>query len=515
MPSFSFFTLHCFLPLGRTFALKLGVLLIGQMVAQFAMSQLSEILNTAQLTKYYELIQFLSSHVNTEYTLAQLDYLLPRGASLQRFPAQWKEFMEDGRCNNQNIQVYRRPVQRAVATATTSAGDGAAAQDAAGLEELVFICRRPEVKDQAQLATLLQSPVTMPDAEGCVALHTEQVIINEGILKSSQAQGLLYYFPDAYTKSREHIGSKSRRHIGLSGVSSGLFRGEDTEDDLGSGTDGKLNLPADVSAQFMHYTRRGVPLRGKNTFPMRFNVGERAMIILERSASPDSASPAPKPPVVVTSLGRPTGLCGGSSSEAVMPVELRVKASANSVGSKRTFMDVRAEARGKVVLSLFVDEKETIIPLEVVDDNATMPGVMIGRDRQPPLQLPDSIRINDSAIWGTAGSTGRGCEERTAVARGAVSSVVPWWSNPSPSILEVRDLTIPDSETFAAASRAVWLVHKADESAMRAVRATLREQYSAETAQRKRNKRSRMKDLRNSHMIHYGFDASVPFSGDV
>ncbi|CAJ16045.1 hypothetical protein, conserved [Trypanosoma brucei brucei TREU927] len=475
------------------------------------MSQLSELLNTSQLTKYYALIQFLSSHTNTEYTLAQLDYLLPRGASLQRFPASWIEFMEEGLCNNQNVELYRRPV----------AGGEAAGENISSLvqeerEEIVLICRRPVINDLKDLARLLQSPATVPDVEGCVALHTDQITLNENLLRASQTQGLLYYFPDNYTKSREHRSAKSRRSSSQSEIVSNLMRNEDIEGLLNEESkDGKLDLPAGVTAQFMLYNRRGVPVRGRNSFPMRYNVGDRAMVIVERSVPPDADHVPAKPPLVTTTLGRPVGMSSVGGSDGSTPVEIRVKVSANSVGSQRTCISIKAQVKGRVVLSLFVDSRETIIPLEVLDESVGMPGVIVGREQQPLLPVPDDIRINDPAIWGS----GNGDEQ---AGRGGVSgidrdsgscgnSALSWWLNPSPAILEVRDLTLPDSETFAAASRAVWNVHRADESAMKAVRKALKDQRNSETTRKKRNKRSRPRDLRNSHMIHYGFDASIPF----
>ncbi|KEG12254.1 hypothetical protein DQ04_01861130 [Trypanosoma grayi] len=489
------------------------------------MSQLSDILNTAQITKYYELLQFISSHANVEYTLAQLDYLIPRGASLQRFPEAWVEYMKMGLCSNQSIEVYYRSAD---CLALASSGESSGGERTK--EHLVLICRRPEIHRLKELSALLQSCSTLPDTEGCIALHTDQVILHERLLKESQRQGLLYYFPDNYAKIRDHRGAKVKRGVSSSGEAMNVFlRDEEAESLLGGeGPTGRLELPVGVTAQFMLYTRRGVPVRGKNDFPIRLNTGERVMVIFDKTAvSGQDTSPSERPPVVRVSLGQPSGSSGG-----VLPLEVRVKASAGSGGNRRSFMDIRAHTRGKVTLSLFVDDRETILPVEVLDEIGAMPGVMIGRETYPTVPLPDAIRISDPALWSSA----VGEEETNGVRQeGNASNIIvnsdsgggngsnngrqarralSWWLNPSPSILQVRDITLPDSETMTAASQAIWIPHQADETAMKAVRNALRDQHAAEATRRSRRKRNRNRDLRNCHMVHFGFDASVAFGGE-
>ncbi|ORC89044.1 uncharacterized protein TM35_000142550 [Trypanosoma theileri] len=478
------------------------------------MSQLGDILNNAQISKHYELLQFLSTHANVEYTLAQLDYLIPRGASLQRFPRAWVEYMELGLCSNQSIEVCYRSSLSSDTTKKSLDNFGVEKDD-----ELVLICRRPELQRLEELAKLLQSPSTVQEEEGCVALHTDQVILQEKLLKEAQQRGMLYYFPDNYVKSRESRLAKGRRGASGHGEAlSAFLREEESESILGGdGPTGQLDLPIGVVAQFMLYTRRGVPMRGKNTIPTRFSVGERVMVIVERSltVSGMDASVADKAPNLRVSFGQPTG-----NSSGVLPIEVRVKASSNLNSGRRSFINIRAHTRGKVTVSLFVDDKETLLPIEVLDENTTMPGVMIGREALPEVPLPDDICINDPSLWNGGINEEKEEEEEVEQRKKNSSSNTPegipvlsWWLNPSPMVLKVRDLTIPDRETITAASKAVWIPHQADEDALRSVRNTLREQHAAEALSQRRRKRNRHRELRNSHMLHFGFDASVPYGG--
>ncbi|KAH9601138.1 hypothetical protein LSM04_003398 [Trypanosoma melophagium] len=476
------------------------------------MSQLSDILNSAQITKHYELLQFLSTHSNVEYTLAQLDYLIPRGASLQRFPRSWVEFMESGLCSNQSIEVYYR--SSSSSDISTKPLDNAEAEKN---EELVIICRRPELRNLQELAKLLQSPSTVQEEEGCVALHTDQVILPEPLLKEAQQRGMLYYFPDNYVKSRETRLAKGRRGASGHGEALSAFLREEESDNIlcGDGPTGHVDLPIGVMAQFMLYTRRGVPMRGKNAIPTRLNVGERVMVIVERSmnVSGMESSVADKPPNLRVSLGQPTG-----NSSGILPIEVRVKASSNLSSGRRSFINIKAQTRGKVTLSLFVDDRETLLPIEVLDENTTMPGVMIGRESLPEVSLPDDICINDPLLWSSGISEEKEeGEEQKKHSENNITEGIPvpsWWLNPSPMVLRVRDLTIPDRETITAASKTVWIPHQADEDAIRSVRKTLREQHAAEAQSQSRRKRNRNRELRNCHMLHFGFDASVPYGGD-
>ncbi|EKF30203.1 hypothetical protein MOQ_005991 [Trypanosoma cruzi marinkellei] len=474
------------------------------------MSELSEILNTAQIAKHYEVIQFLLSHANVEYTLTQLDFLIPRGASLQRFPEAWREYMGGGNCSNQCIEVFHRIVD----TADVGVTDDRVVGKVQAKKELVLVCRRPELHHLEELERLLQSPAMVPDREGCVALHTNQVILQERLLKESQQRGLLYYFPDQYVKAYEHRLAKGIRSLFKGGESLNAFLCNDEDDAvLGSdGTAGQLELPVDVVAQSMLYTRRGVPVRGKNSIPTCLHVGERALVIFDRVLSPShDSSMSVDAPAVRVSLGKPRKNSGGA-----LPVDVRVKASRRSGGPQRSFMDVRAQTKGNVTVSVFVNGMETIVPVEVVDEVASMPGVMIGREKLPALPVPEDICIHDPALWGGRiagqGAEGGGVGRE---GRNLAGTVLSWWLNPSPAVLKVRDLTIPDSETMAAASRAVWIPHQKDEAALRVVRKTLQEQHAAEVARRIRRKRNRNRELRNCHMVHFGFDASVPFGGKM
>lgn len=474
------------------------------------MSELSDILNTAQITKHYEVLHFLSSHANTEYTLAQLDYLIPRGASLQRFPRAWVEFIEAGLCSNQCIEVYYRPVG-SVSDAALNRSD---AEDTEGKKEIFFVCRRPELRSLEELSNFLQSPSTVPDREGCVALHTDQVILEEALLRESQQKGLLYYFPDNYVKSREHRLLKGKRDIFGTDDALNVFLRDDEADHIfgADGSTGQLELPVGVMAQSMWYTRRGVAVRGKNSIPTRLNVSERAVVIIHRAAtSGDDPSASKRAPVLRVSLGQPTGNPRGAP-----PIEVRVKTSTTSGSVRRSLMDIRAQTRGKVTMSLFVDEVETIVPMEVLDEAVAMPGVMIGREPYPAFPLPDDIRIEEPALWGGGGGEGDAtCAESEEKKTGSSAVIaLPWWMNSSPAVLKVRDLTLPDNESKAAASRLVWIPHRRDEAALNTVRRALQKQHAAEASRRSRRRRNRNRELRNCHMLHFGFDASVPFTFD-
>ncbi|EKG01721.1 hypothetical protein TCSYLVIO_007275 [Trypanosoma cruzi] len=474
------------------------------------MSELGEILNTAQISKHYEVIQFLLSHANVEYTLTQLDFLIPRGASLQRFPEAWREYMDAGRCGNQCIEVFHRIVD----VPDVGVTDDRAVRNVRSKKELVLVCRRPELHRLEELERLLLSPAKVPDREGCVALHTSQVILQEKLLKESQQRGLLYYLPDHYMKAYEYRLVKGLRSPFKRGESLNVFLCDD-EADAVLGADvaaGQLGLPVGVVAQSMLYTRRGVPVRGKNSIPTCLHVGERVLVIFDRVVSPShDSSMSVEAPALRVSLGKPR-----KNLDGALPVDVRVKASRRSGGTQRSFMDVRAQAKGNVAVSVFVDEMETIVPVEVIDEVTSMPGVMIGRETLPALPVPDGICIHDPALWGgrIAGQGGEG-EEFRGEGRKLAGTVLAWWLNPSPDVLKVRDLTIPDSETMGAASRAVWIPHQKDEAALRIVRKTLQEQHAAEVARRIRRKRNRKRELRNCHMVHFGFDASVPFGGEM
>ncbi|KAG5480680.1 hypothetical protein CUR178_05815 [Leishmania enriettii] len=294
------------------------------------MSEFQHVLSPAQLTKHYELLQFLSRHPNQPYTLAQLDSLLPHGVAVQRFPKEWFSLIEDGACWHRSVELHRNYSATTAAHRTTDAAQKDASvfplqspsPTAAELAQYVLLCARAEVNTLDELRARIESPSTMLDPEGCVALHTDQVVISAALIRRAVHMGLVHYFPDAYDKAEYKqfgmrdasssaggdaaAGSDPERGT-LSGsgggkgnvgqVTSSLLESFLERDEAfgGGGDRAYIALPPGVCVQHRLLTRRGVPEQEMHSLPTRFCVGERVLILFDNL-------------VAVTQLGLPNEL---------------------------------------------------------------------------------------------------------------------------------------------------------------------------------------------------------------
>ncbi|KAG5479966.1 hypothetical protein LSCM1_06385 [Leishmania martiniquensis] len=283
------------------------------------MSEFQLILSPAQLTKHYELLQFLSRHPNQPYTLAQLDSLLPHGAAVQRFPKEWFTLIEEGACWHRSIELHR-----AYGTAVSAQWRAEAVQDDASVSppelssptaaeraQYVLLCARAEVNTLDELRARIESPSTMLDPEACVALHTDQIVISAALLRRAVHTGLVYYFPDTYDKAEYRqfgmrdapssvggdaaVGSGPGRGTGIGSSSSRSNVGQATssllesflerDEAFGGGRGGGdrtyIALPPGVCVQHRLLTRRGVPEQEAHSLPTRFYVGERALLLFD------------------------------------------------------------------------------------------------------------------------------------------------------------------------------------------------------------------------------------------
>lgn len=283
------------------------------------MSEFQLILSPAQLTKHYEVLQFLSRHPNQPYTLAQLDSLLPRGVAVQRFPTEWFSLVEDGACWHRSIELHRTYTVATAATAhlkpDTARNDAPASSPASSTptaedrSQYVLLCARAEVNTLDELRARIESPSTLLDPEGCVGLHTDQIVVSAALIRRAVHMGLVYYFPDTYDKAEYKqfgmrdasssasggaaagsgldgsIGSGSRANIGQATASlleSFLERDEPYGEGRNVGSDCTyIALPPGVCVQHRLLTRRGVPEQEAHSLPTRFYVGERVLLLFD------------------------------------------------------------------------------------------------------------------------------------------------------------------------------------------------------------------------------------------
>ncbi|KAG5480352.1 hypothetical protein LSCM4_06118 [Leishmania orientalis] len=294
------------------------------------MSEFQQVLSPAQLTKHYELLQFLSRHPNQPYTLAQLDSLLPHGVAVQRFPKEWFSLIEDGACWHRSIELHRNYSATTAAQRMTDAAQKDASVSppesssptAAELSQYVLLCARAEVNTLDELRARIESPSTMLDPEGCVALHTDQVVISAALIRRAMHMGLVHYFPDMYDKAEyKQFGMRdaSSSAGGDTAAGSGPERGTLSGGAVGRGNVGQatssllesflerdeafggggdrayIALPPGVCVQHRLLTRRGVPEQETHSLPTRFCVGERVLVLFDNL-------------VAVTKLGLPNEL---------------------------------------------------------------------------------------------------------------------------------------------------------------------------------------------------------------
>ncbi|KAG5506410.1 hypothetical protein JKF63_05913 [Porcisia hertigi] len=285
------------------------------------MNEFQLILSPAQLTKHYEVLQFLSRHPNQPYTLAQLDSLLPRGVPVQRFPDEWFSLIEDGACWHRSIELHRNYSAAAAAAGQLKPeGPPAFSSDcppttstATERGRYFLLCARSEINTLDELRRRIESPSTLLDPEECVALHTDQIVISPALIRRAVNTGLVYYFPDTYDKTEykqfgmrgtsSSLGGGTALGSGPGGSSSGGGGGGsranvgqatssllesflDRDDALGGGSNGSpgrtyIALPSGVSVQHCLLTRRGVPEQEAHSLPTRFYVGERVLLIFD------------------------------------------------------------------------------------------------------------------------------------------------------------------------------------------------------------------------------------------
>ncbi|GET88105.1 hypothetical protein, conserved [Leishmania tarentolae] len=420
------------------------------------MSEFQLILSPAQLTKHYEVLQFLSRHPNQPYTLAQLDSLLPRGVALQRFPKEWFSLVEDGACWHRSIELHRTYSSDSTAAAvhlqTHAAGNDASASSpewstptAEERSRYVLLCARAEVNTLDELRARIESPSTLLDPEGCVAVHTDQVVISAALIRRAIHTGLVYYFPDTYDKAeyrqfgmRDAVSSASGGAAAGSGpagdTGSGSSRANigqataslldsflERDETHGGGSNGYVDrtyivLPPGICVQHRLLTRRGVPEQEMHSLPTRFYVGERVLLLFDNLVAVKKLG-LPNELRVEWSLAgvkltntedtsQTTGEGGISRLEALaaaqpQPLRIRrenvaVRSTSSSaatgtcasmetkaliVVSTKVKVEIEAVQACTLKLILTVNGLENVLNLEVREDVVSLPGVLVLRDR--------------------------------------------------------------------------------------------------------------------------------------
>ncbi|CAG9573116.1 conserved hypothetical protein [Leishmania major strain Friedlin] len=427
------------------------------------MSEFQLILSPAQLTKHYEVLQFLSRHPNQPYTLAQLDSLLPRGVAVQRFPAEWFALVEDGACWHRSIELHR--THGTVATASSPASSTPTAEERA---RYVLLCARAEVNTLDELRARIESPSTLLDPEGCVALHTDQIVISAELIRRAVHMGLVYYFPDTYDKAeykqfgiRDASSSASGGAAAGSGPDGGTGSGSSSRASIGQATaslresflerdeayGGGSNvggdrtyvaLPPGVCVQHRLLTRRGVPEQEAYSLPTRFYVGERVLLLFDNLVAVKKLGLPNKlhvewslAGVRLTNTGdtsQATGEGGTSRLEALaaaQPQPLRIRrenvavrstsaattasatidAPAPIVVSTKVKVEIEAVQPCTLKLILIVNGLENVLNLEVRESAVSLPGVLVLRDRHldsfalPQKSVLEDPIVNPSPSW--------------------------------------------------------------------------------------------------------------------
>lgn len=279
------------------------------------MSDFQEVLSPAQLAKHYEVLHFLTHHPNQPYALAQLDALLPRGVAVQRFPDEWFALIADGACWHRSIELHRPAAHGGKVDAADDA--------AAGRAQWSLVCARAAVTTLAELQRRLESPSTLLDPDSCVALHTDQIVIQPALVRKAVQMGLAYYFPDAYDKNEyrqfaaredaagDEGGGRAVAGQATAALRDALMRLDEAGESGGAGnaTSGGasgsahllgrnrtyLLLPPGVAVHHRLLTRRGVPEQEAHSLPTRLRVGERVLLLFDNATA-------------VRKLGRPNEL---------------------------------------------------------------------------------------------------------------------------------------------------------------------------------------------------------------
>ncbi|TPP49950.1 hypothetical protein CGC21_29580 [Leishmania donovani] len=427
------------------------------------MSEFQRILSPAQLTKHYEVLQFLSRHPNQPYTLAQLDSLLPRGVAVQRFPAEWFALVEDGACWHRSIELHRTH-----STATTASSPASSMPTAEERARYVLLCARAVVNTLDELCARIESPSTLLDPEGCVALHTDQIVVSAALIRRAVHMGLVYYFPDTYDKSEfKQFGMRDAS----SSASGGTAAGPGPDGGTGSGGGGSrtnigqvtaslresflerdeaygggnnvggdrtyIALPPGVCVQHRLLTRRGVPEQEAHSLPTRFYVGERVLLLFDNLVAVKKLG-LPNKLRVEWSLagvrlkntgdtGQATGEGGTSRLEALaaaQPQPLRIRrenvavrntsatttsaamdAPAPIFASTKVKVEIEAVQACTLKLILTVNGLENVLNLEVQESAVSLPGVLVLRDRHldsfalPEKSILEDPIVNPSPSW--------------------------------------------------------------------------------------------------------------------
>lgn len=534
----------------------------------YTMSELRELLTSRQLLKHHALLALLTHNPNVKYTLAQLDYLLPDGASIQRFPEEWIDLLREGHCGNRNIEVIfpaeddddddndndeEKRLARARIAAVNAVTVGQTSLD----HGIALICRRPVIVTLAELASLIESPATVPDVEGCAALQTSQVELPDAVLREVQRRGIAYYFSEAM-QATAAAGLARQGQVSSSGGGGGAAA-EQTEQLLStasSGSGGVLSavvaLPPGVRLRYILLTQRGITARDEHCLPVRLRVGERLQVTLDdenaiaalsrsgagvalayrqrldvsweqtTSVIRDKQSLLENPPLRVAakpSAAMPSGAGGsgsGSDGPAVPFTKIQITVEAvRSVGRFRLMLRTlsRHRADGGEAAPAAATVVDCPLEFEVVDVETTLPGSLVGRERTPSsFVLPPAYLLADPAVCG-GGTADPAAEDASSRA----ARVLPWWQSSSPTCSLVRDATAPTEESIRAAAALVFTRRAVShESKLRAAKKQMKELQAQQAAASGRDKLAkhrarRDQQLRNRHLIHFGLDASVPF----
>lgn len=533
------------------------------------MSELRDVLSSRQLVKHHELLHYLSQRPNVKFTLAQLDYLLPSGASLQHFPPEWIELMREGRCGSRNLEILRpgeeeddrdeRVLKRVKEESSEEDGK------AMGLPLLdpntVLLCRQPAIRSIAELATLLETPATVPDTEGCAALHTSQVRLPESILREAQRRGLAFYFSEALQAKATASVARARGNVAAGGgegpSSASIHDAASAKGDalLSAALTGGMGvpstvvrLPPGVRVRYKLLTRRGITAQDEHCLPVRLHLGERLQITLDdegaaRHCISCAADAGPRtalmPHLEVSFRMISPVIRQQKDMEDNPPLRIRVKAapavssssSPNAIGFTRITLSVEAARAEKFRLALRVRskhrfsnggteaealEEEVLLDYEVRDVDTLQPGVLIGCERQPSsFSLPPEYTLADPAVHG------KGIDPAVDTAPARAARILPWWQSGSPSCSLVRDATFPLEDGIQAAIPLVFTrraLHHEDKlkAAKKLVRMQQQQQQqrgvvSSGIGKDAKDNYKIYQRLRNRHLLHFGLDASVPF----
>ncbi|EPY30620.1 hypothetical protein AGDE_09352 [Angomonas deanei] len=445
------------------------------------MSELKEFLTPHQIKKHYDVVAYLSQHINKEFTLVELDYYLPHGAPLMSFPLEWHDYMEGGHARNRNIELHR---------CSGSIGTMTVQQLREQTGKTTLICRKPVIESLEELKEFLQEPNSGTDAESCIALHTDQVALSEDLLQAAQNAGVAVYIPDKDKDIKSVLNaSKAKGNY----TSSDAPVADVAQEEAGSVR--YLPLPG-VRLVFKYITSRGVTLKGEYGIPRLLTVGEMVYLTIL------NADPSGEHAVV----------CGGGTEETFLKIDKKTVVvpirSQNNQKGKQTMVQMEALQKGEFKLFLSINGEEFIIDMVIQEPPTAMPGVLIGCACEPEnVFLPEELFLRDPLIRPIrAADLQEKYRDRLLEAKARLPQ--PWWLNASPIAASLRGIAFPPAETVNQSNQLVFSHSSLKESTLlREKRAAIRR----EQAEEKKRKRRRYKDeMTNRHMLHFGLDTSVP-----